>query len=250
MTSKVNPGDRIAKILSRKGIASRRGAEKLILEGRVKVNGIIINSPALNLTDKDMIMVDGNLVGEQEPTRIWRYHKPLNLITSTKDDKGRTTVFESLPKSMPKVMSVGRLDINSEGLLLLTNDGALKRILELPSTGWIRKYRVRVQGRPTESTFKRLRTGMKVGADIFRPMEVIIDRQQGANAWLTIGLREGKNREIRRALEEIGLRVSRLIRISYGPFQLLELGPGEVDEVKKRVMRDQLGELLPELTPK
>lgn len=197
-----------------------------------------------------MIMVDGNLVGEQEPTRIWRYHKPLNLITSTKDDKGRTTVFESLPKSMPKVMSVGRLDINSEGLLLLTNDGALKRILELPSTGWIRKYRVRVQGRPTESTFKRLRTGMKVGADIFRPMEVIIDRQQGANAWLTIGLREGKNREIRRALEEIGLRVSRLIRISYGPFQLLELRPGEVDEVKKRVMRDQLGELLPELTPK
>ncbi len=250
MTSKVNPGDRIAKILSRKGIASRRGAEKLILEGRVKVNGIIIDSPALNLTDKDMIMVDGNLVGEQEPTRIWRYHKPLNLITSTKDDKGRTTVFESLPKSMPKVMSVGRLDINSEGLLLLTNDGALKRILELPSTGWIRKYRVRVQGRPTESTFKRLRTGMKVGADIFRPMEVIIDRQQGANAWLTIGLREGKNREIRRALEEIGLRVSRLIRISYGPFQLLELRPGEVDEVKKRVMRDQLGELLPELTPK
>ena len=250
MTSKVNPGDRIAKILSRKGIASRRGAEKLILEGRVKVNGIIIDSPALNLTDKDMIMVDGNLVGEQEPTRIWRYHKPLNLITSTKDDKGRTTVFESLPKSMPKVMSVGRLDINSEGLLLLTNDGALKRILELPSTGWIRKYRVRVQGRPTESTFKRLRTGMKVGADIFRPMEVIIDRQQGANAWLTIGLREGKNREIRRALEEIGLRVSRLIRISYGPFQLLELGSGEVDEVKKRVIRDQLGELLPELTPK
>lgn len=250
MTSKVNPGDRIAKILSRKGIASRRGAEKLILEGRVKVNGIIIDSPALNLTDKDMIMVDGNLVGEQEPTRIWRYHKPLNLITSTKDDKGRTTVFESLPKSMPKVMSVGRLDINSEGLLLLTNDGALKRILELPSTGWVRKYRVRVQGRPTESTFKRLRTGMKVGADIFRPMEVIIDRQQGANAWLTIGLREGKNREIRRALEEIGLRVSRLIRISYGPFQLLELRPGEVDEVKKRVMRDQLGELLPELTPK
>mgnify|MGYP001068348972 FL=1 len=250
MTSKVNPGDRIAKILSRKGIASRREAEKLILEGRVKVNGIIIDSPALNLTDKDMIMVDGNLVGEQEPTRIWRYHKPLNLITSTKDDKGRTTVFESLPKSMPKVMSVGRLDINSEGLLLLTNDGALKRILELPSTGWIRKYRVRVQGRPTESTFKRLRTGMKVGADIFRPMEVIIDRQQGANAWLTIGLREGKNREIRRALEEIGLRVSRLIRISYGPFQLLELRPGEVDEVKKRVMRDQLGELLPELTPK
>ena len=197
-----------------------------------------------------MIMVDGNLVGEQEPTRIWRYHKPLNLITSTKDDKGRTTVFESLPKSMPKVMSVGRLDINSEGLLLLTNDGALKRILELPSTGWIRKYRVRVQGRPTENTFKRLRTGMKGGADIFRPMEVTIDRQQGANAWLTIGLREGKNREIRRALEEIGLRVSRLIRISYGPFQLLELGPGEVDEVKKRVMRDQLRELLPELTPK
>ena len=250
MTSKVNPGDRIAKILSRKGIASRRGAEKLILEGRVKVNGIIIDSPALNLTDKDMIMVDGNLVGEQEPTRIWRYHKPLNLITSTKDDKGRTTVFESLPKSMPKVMSVGRLDINSEGLLLLTNDGALKRILELPSTGWIRKYRVRVQGRPTENTFKRLRTGMKVGADIFRPMEVTIDRQQGANAWLTIGLREGKNREIRRALEEIGLRVSRLIRISYGPFQLLELRPGEVDEVKKRVLQDQLGELLPELTPK
>jgi len=250
MTSKVNPGDRIAKILSRKGIASRRGAEKLILEGRVKVNGIIIDSPALNLTDKDMIMVDGNLIGEQEPTRLWRYHKPLNLITSTKDDKGRTTVFDSLPKSMPKVMSVGRLDINSEGLLLLTNDGALKRILELPSTGWVRKYRVRVQGRPTENTFKRLRAGMKVGVEVFRPMEVTIDRQQGANAWLTIGLREGKNREIRRALEEIGLRVSRLIRISYGPFQLLELGPGEVDEVKKRVMRDQLGELLPELTPK
>lgn len=243
MIPKVTPGSRIAKILSRSGIASRREAEKLILKGKVKVNGKLIYSPALNLLETDIITVDGKLVNTPEETRVWRYHKPLNLVTSTKDEKGRTTVFEKLPNHMPKVMSIGRLDINSEGLLLLTNDGQLKRNLELPSTGWIRKYRVRVRGRPTEETLKPLKFGLKVDGESFKPMDIGIDKQQGANAWLTIGIREGKNREIRRALENVGLSVNRLIRFSYGPFRLLDLRPGEVVELKKQVINDQIGSL-------
>ena len=243
MNSKVNPGDRIAKILSRRGICSRREAEKLILQGKVRVNGTLISSPALNLQETDLITVNGKTVGQEQQTRLWRYHKPLDLVTSTKDEKGRITVFEALPDDMPKVMSIGRLDINSEGLLLLTNDGQLKRNLELPSTGWVRKYRVRVRGRPTEEAVNPLKSGIKVGREHFKPMDINIDKQQGANAWLSIGIREGKNREIRRALEHVGFSVNRLIRIGYGPFRLLDLKRGEVVEIKRQVIKDQIGKL-------
>ena len=243
MNSKVNPGDRIAKILSRRGICSRREAEKLILQGKVRVNGTLISSPALNLQETDLITVNGKTVGQEQQTRLWRYHKPLDLVTSTKDEKGRITVFEALPDDMPKVMSIGRLDINSEGLLLLTNDGQLKRNLELPSTGWVRKYRVRVRGRPTEEAVNPLKSGIKVGREHFKPMDINIDKQQGANAWLSIGIREGKNREIRRALEYVGFSVNRLIRIGYGPFRLLDLKPGQVVETKRQIIKDQIGKL-------
>lgn len=234
-------GDRIAKVLARAGVASRREAERMIEAGRVSVNGKKIDSPALNVTDKDQITVDGKQVSEPEPPRIWLYHKPTGLVTTNRDEKGRDTIFEALPDDMPRVMSVGRLDINSEGLLLLTNDGGIKRKLELPSTGWLRRYRVRVNGRPTDDTLAPLRKGITVDGMRFQGMEVALDRQQGANAWLTIGLREGKNREIRRAMEAIGLNVNRLIRISYGPFQLGELKSGAVEELRRKVVRDQLG---------
>ena len=243
MSSNVNPGNRIAKILSRRGVCSRREAEKLILQGKVTVNGTLISSPALNLKETDVIIVNGKTVGQEQQTRLWRYHKPLDLVTSTKDEKGRITVFETLPDHMPKVMSIGRLDINSEGLLLLTNDGQLKRNLELPSTGWVRKYRVRVRGRPTEEAVNPLKNGIKIGREHFKPMDINIDKQQGANAWLSISIREGKNREIRRALEYVGFSVNRLIRVGYGPFRLLDLKPGEVVEVKKQVIKDQIGSL-------
>lgn len=233
--------DRIAKVLARAGVASRRGAEAMILAGRVAVNGRTIDSPALNVTAADRITVDGAPLAEPEPPRLWLYHKPAGLVTTARDEKGRETVFDALPEDMPRVMSVGRLDLNSEGLLLLTNDGELKRRLELPATGWLRKYRVRVNGVPTEATFEPLRAGLTLDGERFRPMTVTLDRQQGANAWVTVSLREGRNREIRRAMEALGLPVSRLIRISYGPFRLGALKPGEVQEVKARVLRDQLG---------
>ncbi len=234
-------GDRIAKVMSRAGLASRREAERMIEAGRVTVNGKKISSPALNVTAADQIVVDGKEVGEPDAARIWLYHKPRGLVTTTADEKGRDTVFDALPDTLPRVMSVGRLDLNSEGLLLLTNDGEVKRKLELPSTGWTRRYRVRVNGRPTDETLNPLRAGITHEGERFQPMEVKYDRQQGANAWITIGIREGKNREIRRAMEVIGLKVNRLIRISYGPFQLRDLKPGDVEEVKQRVVRDQLG---------
>jgi len=234
-------GDRIAKVIARAGIASRREAERMIAAGRVTVNGTLINSPALNVTPADNIVVDGNKVGEPDVARIWLYHKPIGLITTERDDKGRDKVFDALPKDMPRVVSVGRLDINSEGLLLLTNDGAIKRKLELPSTGWLRRYRVRVNGRPQDAMLDPLRKGVTIDGERFMPMDVKLDRQQGANAWLTISLREGKNREVRRALGAVGLKVNRLIRVSYGPFRLNDLKPSEVEEVKQRVVRDQLG---------
>lgn len=234
-------GDRIAKVLSRAGIASRREAEKMIGEGRISVNGKVIDSPALNVTARDKIAVDGRPLDAPEPPRLWLFHKATGLVTTHKDEQGRPTIYDDLPEDMPRVMSVGRLDLNSEGLLLLTNDGGLKRQLELPSTGWLRRYRVRVKGNPTDATLAPLREGVVVDREVFQPMQVTLDRQQGANAWLTVGLREGKNREIRRAMENIGLSVNRLIRISYGPFQLGPLKPGEVEEVRRRVLRDQLG---------
>ncbi|MDZ7906107.1 MAG: pseudouridine synthase [Cypionkella sp.] len=235
-------GERIAKVLSRAGIASRREAERMIELGEVSVNGAVITSPALNVTAADKITVNGRPVSEPEPARLWLYYKPEGLVTSASDEKGRETVFDNLPPELPRVMSVGRLDLNSEGLLLLTNDGGLKRRLELPSTGWLRKYRVRINGNPMDPDLEPLRKGIVVDGEKFQPMQVVIDRIQGANAWLTVGLREGKNREIRRAMAEIGLTVNRLIRISYGPFRLGDLTPGAVEEVKPRVLREQLGE--------
>ncbi|MCL4107730.1 UNVERIFIED_CONTAM: hypothetical protein GTU68_022191 [Idotea baltica] len=223
----------------------------MIDAGRVSVNGKRIDSPALNVTEKDAVVVDGKPLKAPDPARLWLYHKPTGLVTTEKDEKDRPTVFDNLPEGLPRVMSVGRLDLNSEGLLLLTNDGGLKRKLELPSTGWLRKYRVRVNGLPGEDRLTPLREGMEIDGERFQPMMVTLDRQQGANAWLTVGLREGKNREIRRAMEHVDLSVNRLIRVSYGPFRLGDVKPGEVSEVKGRILREQLGEAEePRLKPK
>lgn len=234
-------GDRIAKVIARAGLASRRDAERMIEAGRVTVNGKKITSPALNISEKDVVTVDGKAIAAPEEPRLWLYHKPTGLVTTNRDEQGRPTIFDNLPPELPRVMSVGRLDLNSEGLLLLTNDGAIKRQLELPSTGWLRRYRVRVKGTPTPEMIAPLAEGITLNREHFQPMQVAIDRQQGANAWLTIGIREGKNREIRRAMEAIGLSVNRLIRVSYGPFQLGNIKPGEVEEVRRKIMRDQLG---------
>ncbi|HQU69857.1 MAG TPA: pseudouridine synthase [Albidovulum sp.] len=234
-------GERIAKVMARAGIASRRDAEKMVIEGRVTVNGVKAESPALDVLPSDRVTLDGKPIDAPQAARLWLYYKPVGLVTSAKDEKGRQTVFDTMPEGMPRVMSVGRLDLTSEGLLLLTNDGELKRKLELPTTGWLRKYRVRVNGRPNEATFDPLRRGMTIDGEDFQPMEVSLDKQQGANAWLTVGIREGKNREIRRAMTEVGLTVNRLIRVSYGPFRLNTMKPGDVVEVKQRVLREQLG---------
>ncbi len=235
------PGDRIAKVIARAGLASRREAERMIEAGRVSVNGTVIDRAALNVTDSDRVEVDGKALGAAPDPRLWLYHKPAGLVTTTKDEQGRPTIYDDLPEDLPRVMSVGRLDLNSEGLLLLTNDGGLKRKMELPATGWLRRYRVRVKGRPNDDALQPLRDGIEVEGQRFQPMSVTIDRQQGANAWLTVGLREGKNREVRRAMADVGLSVNRLIRVSYGPFQLGQLKPGDVQEIRPRVLRDQLG---------
>ena len=237
-------GDRIAKVMARSGVASRREAERMILEGRVTVNGNKISSPALDITSSDKVSVDGKPLEAPQETRLWLYYKPLGLVTSESDEKGRQTVFDALPRDLPRVMSVGRLDLNSEGLLLLTNDGELKRRLELPSTGWLRRYRVRVNGQPNDLTFASLRRGVEIDGEEFSPMEIKLDGQQGANAWLTVGIREGKNREIRRAMSHVGLQVNRLIRVAYGPFKLTGMEANEVKEIKRRILRDQLGGLL------
>ncbi|KEO60375.1 pseudouridine synthase [Thioclava indica] len=241
---KPSQNERIAKVIARSGVASRRDAEKMILAGRVSVNGKKIDSPALDVSLKDKVTIDGKPIDAPQETRLWLYYKPLGLVTTEKDEQGRRTVFDEMPEGMPRVLNVGRLDLNSEGLLLLTNDGGLKRRLELPETGWLRKYRVRVNGRPTEATFDPLRRGITIEGEDFQPMEISLDRQQGANAWLTVGIREGKNREIRRAMSEVGLVVNRLIRLSYGPFRLIDMQPGDVVEVKRRMLRDQLGDRL------
>jgi 23S rRNA pseudouridine2605 synthase len=230
-------GERLAKRIARAGLCSRREAESWIEAGRVKVNGRKITSPALNVTAKDAVVVDGKLVQESEVTRLWLYHKPAGLLTTHKDPKGRKTVFDALPKTMPRVISIGRLDLNSEGLLLLTNDGALARKMELPSTGWIRRYRVRAYGGITPSMLEGMKKGVEVDGVQYGSVEAVLDTQKGNNSWLTVALTEGKNREIRKIFEHYGCKVSRLMRISYGPFQLGGLGRGEVKEVTGKVLK-------------
>jgi len=237
-------GERIAKFLARSGVASRRESEKLIEAGRIKVNGKTLTTPAFKVTAKDTVLFDNNPIAGKAPTRLWRYHKPDGLVTSHKDEKGRETVFEALPDELGRVISVGRLDITSEGLLLLTNDGELARQLELPSTAWQRKYRVRAYGKVTQHDLDGLKNGIKIDGIQTGPIEAELERQKGDNAWIAVTLREGKNREVRRALDTLGLHVNRLIRVSYGPFQLGNLGKGEVEEVKSRILREQVGHLV------
>ncbi|GLS41041.1 pseudouridine synthase [Mesorhizobium tianshanense] len=239
-------GERIAKRLARAGLASRRDAEELIAAGRVKVNGRVLSSPAFNVMPGDIIHLDGMEIPPIERTRLFLFHKPAGVVTTNRDPEGRKTVFDVLPADLPRLMTIGRLDINTEGLLLLTNDGGLSRVLELPSTGWLRRYRVRVHGKVEESALAGLREGIAVDGVFYGAIEATLDREQGTNAWLTLGLREGKNREVRNILGSLGLDVTRLIRISYGPFQLDELPEGHVLEIKGRVLRDQLGERLVE----
>jgi 23S rRNA pseudouridine2605 synthase len=232
---------RIAKALARAGLCSRREAERWIGEGRVSVNGQVLDSPARDVAPSDRILVDGKELPRPEPPRLWRYHKPKGLVTTHSDPQGRPTVFAALPPHLPRVISVGRLDFNTEGLLLLTNDGALARHLELPATGWLRRYRVRAHGTVTQEALDKLKDGIDIGGARYGPIEATLDKPQGTNVWLSIGLREGKNREVRTVLETLGLSVNRLIRVSFGPFQLLDLAPGEVEPVRRRVLVDQLG---------
>ena len=235
-------GERIAKVLARAGVASRRGAERLIFEGRVAIDGRVLTTPAEKVEPGNQITLDGKPIAAAEPTRLWLYYKPVGLITSHSDPRARPTVFEKLPADLPRVLSVGRLDLNSEGLLLLTNDGALERHLELPSTGWARRYRVRAYGRPEAERAESLGCGVTVDGVRYAPAEVKVESQKGANCWLSVTLKEGKNREVRRLLEHIGLQVNRLIRTSYGPFQLGGMKAGEVKEVPRKMLRQQIGQ--------
>ena len=237
--------DRIAKILARAGLCSRREAERWIAEGRVSVDGTVLDSPAVAVAPDSDIRVDGKPLPAPERPRLWRYHKPPGLVTTHRDEMGRPTVFAALPEELPRVVSVGRLDLNSEGLLLLTTDGALARRLELPATGWLRRYRVRVHGEPDPAQLARLARGVTIDGIRYGPVEASLDRQQGSNAWLTVALREGRNREVRRVLEHLGLAVTRLIRLSYGPFQLGNLERGTVAEVPRKVLSEQLGVAVP-----
>jgi 23S rRNA pseudouridine2605 synthase len=233
--------ERIAKRIARSGYCSRRDAERLIATGRVAVDGEVLKSPAVTVTDASRITIDGGPLPDPEQPRLFRYHKPAGVLTAARDPEGRPTIYDRLPEGLPRVMPIGRLDMGSEGLLLLTNDGELKRRLELPATGWLRRYRVRVHGRIDESKLEGLQNGIVIDGFQYGPIQARLDRVQGSNAWLSIALREGKNREIRRVLEHFGWPVNRLIRLSFGPFQLGGLAVGEVEEVSAKVLADQLG---------
>ncbi len=239
--------ERVAKALARAGVASRREVERLIAAGRVALNGAVLTTPAVKVAPGDVLTLDGRTVGQAEPTRLWRYHKPVGLVTTHKDPAGRPTVFEALPHGLPRVISIGRLDLASEGLLLLTNDGGLARNLELPTSGWVRRYRARARGRTDQARLDKLKDGVTVEGVRYGPIEARLDKiKQGAderapaNVWVSIAISEGKNREVRRVLESIGLQVNRLIRMSYGPFQLGTLAAGQVEEIGPRVIREQL----------
>jgi 23S rRNA pseudouridine2605 synthase len=234
-------GERIAKAIARAGLGSRRDAERMIAEGSVQIDGEFITSPARNVTENNVIQVDGKPLGQPEPARLWRYHKPTGLVTTHKDEKGRPTVFANLPKSLGRVVSVGRLDYNSEGLLLLTNDGEIARRLEIPSAGWVRKYRARLFGKVTQADLDKLATGVTIAGVAYGPIVADIERSKGVYSWATVSLKEGKNREVKRVMESLGLKVARLIRISYGPFQLGQLAEGQTEEIPTRLWREQLG---------
>lgn len=248
-------GERVAKTLARAGVASRRDVEKLIAEGRVAINGRVLTEPGVKVEPGDIVTVDGEVVNDAEPTRLFRYHKPAGLITSHKDPKGRPTVFQALPEGLPRLISVGRLDLNSEGLLLLTNDGELARALETPKTGIVRRYRARAHGRITQDRLDKLKDGITIDGVHYGSIEARLDKAKegptSSNLWITVTLAEGKNREVRRALEALGVKVNRLIRLAYGPFALGTLNPGDIEEVGPRVIREQLGEHIdPENLPK
>jgi len=234
-------GERIAKVIARAGICSRRDAEKLIEAGRVSLNGEKVASPALNISSDDIVTIDGSPLPSAMPARLWRYHKPAGLVTSHRDPEGRATVFSKLPPDLPRVVSIGRLDINSEGLLLLTNDGELARRLELPAQGWVRRYRARLHGEVTQPLLDRLKNGVTVEGVRYGPVTAELERTKGSNAWAMVGLTEGKNREVKKLMEHLGLRVARLIRVSFGPFHLGHLAEGRVDEIPGKVWREQLG---------
>jgi 23S rRNA pseudouridine2605 synthase len=236
--------ERIAKRMARAGLCSRREAEKWILAGRVRVNNKLLETPAFTVTDRDKVEVDGKVIARKERTRLWLFHKPAGTVTTNQDPEGRKTIYDNLPEDLPRLVSVGRLDINTEGLLLMTNDGGLSRVLELPSTGWLRRYRVRVHGRVKQEELDELQNGIAVEGILYGSIEARIEHEQGTNAWLSVSLREGKNREIKKVFGHLGLEVTRLIRISFGPFQLGDQPAGTIREIRSRMLRDQLGEKL------
>jgi len=233
--------ERIAKVLARAGLCSRRDAERWIAEGRVSVDGVVLAGPAVTVAAASDIRVDGKPIPQPDHARLWRHHKPAGLVTTHRDERGRPTVFDSLPKELPRLISIGRLDLNSEGLLLLTNDGELARRLELPATGWVRRYKVRVHGEVDQSRLAALADGVTIGGVAYGSIRANLERTQGSNAWIAMALNEGKNREVRRVLEDLGLQVTRLIRLSYGPFQLGHLERGAIAEVPKKALAEQLG---------
>jgi len=234
-------GERIAKVIARAGICSRRDAEKMIAEGRVALDGEMVKSPALNVGPHQVVSVDGKPLGEPDPARLWRYHKPAGMVTSHRDPQGRPTVFAHLPKTLPRVVSIGRLDFNSEGLLLLTNDGEIARRLELPAGGWVRKYRARLFGKVSQADLDKLAEGVTIGAVKYGPIIADLERSKGAHSWASVTLKEGKNREVKRVMESLGLRVARLIRVQFGPFHLGQLAEGAVEEIPAKLWREQLG---------